>query len=413
MKISDYFRNIGAAITGRPQARLDGALERLILDIYGGQTTASGISVNSDTAMRLITVQNCVRVRAFTIGQLPRHIMKREGRNTQPATDFYLYEKLHDQPNSWMSDFDFWAMAEAYVSLRGQFIAYKSMYGDQLRELLPIPAGMINKISQNPDYSIDYEIRFPDGSVKHLNEQQVLHLRGLTLDGFTGVNPISYARETIGLGIASNKFLSQFFGKGMRPGVIFEHPEVLNAQAFANRKKTLKEKYEGLGAHWEMMLIDEGMKATFPEIKLVDAQFLEQMKMTEAQICGLFRVPLMLIQSGDKTPTYASAEQFMLSYSVYGVTPDCVNYEKAIRRDLLTPEERKRYYAKFNVNALLRGDFKTRMEGYQIAVNAEILNPNECRELEERNPYTGGDEYRTRTSTVKEPVRKAGEGDEE
>jgi len=139
------------------------------------------------------------------------------------------------------------------------------------------------------------------------------------------------------------------------------------------------------------------------------------MKMTEAQICGLMRVPLMLIQSGDKTPTYASAEQFMLAYSVYGVTPDCVNYEKSIRRDLITRDDRRRYFAKFNINALLRADFKTRMEGYQIGINSEVLNPNECRDLEDRNPYDGGDEYRTRTSTVKDPAKdpekKPAEGD--
>ena len=124
--------------------------------------------------------------------------------------------------------------------------------------------------------------------------------------------------------------------------------------------------------------------------------------MGEAQICGLFRVPLMLIQSGDKTPTYASAEQFFLNYSIVGVTPDCVNYEKVIWRDLLTIDERKKYYAKFSVDALLRGDFETRMKGYQTGINCEMLSPNDCREKEDMNPYEGGDEYRSRTSTIKE-----------
>jgi HK97 family phage portal protein len=160
-----------------------------------------------------------------------------------------------------------------------------------------------------------------------------------------------------------------------------------------------------------MMLIDEGMKATFPEIKLVDAQFLEQMKMTEAQICGLFRVPPMLIQAQSNTPTYASAEQFMLAYSIYGVTPDCVNYEKTIRRDLLTPEQRNKYYAKFQVAALLRGSMSERAQFYREMINAEVLNPNECRDLEDRNPYEGGNEYRTRTSTVKEPAKQVAGGD--
>jgi len=117
----------------------------------------------------------------------------------------------------------------------------------------------------------------------------------------------------------------------------------------------------------------------------------------------------MLIQSGDKAPTYASAEQFFLNFSITGITPDCVNYEKTIRRDLLTPEERKKYYAKFNIDGLLRGDFKTRMEGFQIGVNAEILSPNEAREKIDMNPYEGGDEFRTRTSSVKQDKQEVKE----
>lgn len=408
MNITDYLKNIGSALVGKPQAAPSGALEQLILDVYGGGLTKSGVSVNSSNAMRLITVQNCVRMRSSTLQRVPCHVMVRDGNLRNKAESFYLYETLLHQPNFWMSAPDFWGMAEAHVSLRGNFVAYKAMYGDQVRELLPIPAGMLQRITQNPDYSLDYEIRFPSGDIKHLNHRQVLHLRGLTLDGFTGMNPIEYARELIGRGIASNQFLAQFFGKGMRPSVIFEHPEVLSAPAHANRKANLKEKYEGLGNAWEMMLIDEGMKATFPEIKLVDAQFLEQMKMTEAQICGMLRVPLMLVAAGDKAATFASSEQFMLFYQMFSI--DNANYESSIRRDLLTPEERKNHYIKFNVDALLRGDFKTRMEGYQIGINCEMYSPNDALEMEDKNGHVGGDEYRTRTSTVKQTDSKADQG---
>lgn len=406
MKIKDYFKSLGAAIAGRPQARLDGALERLILDVYGGGSTASGVSVNSSNAMRLITVQNCVRMRASTLQRCPCHVIDKEKKTK--AESFYLYKTLLHQPNFWMSAPDFWGMAEAYVSLRGNFVAYKAMYGDQVRELLPIPAGMLQKITQNPDYSLDYEVRFPNGDIKHLNHRQVLHLRGLTLDGFTGMNPIEYARELIGRGLASNQFLAQFFGKGMRPGVVFEHPQVLSAPAFANRKAALKEKYEGLGKHWEMMLIDEGMKATFPEIKLVDAQFIEQMKLGEAQICGLYRVPLMLVAAGDKAATFASSEQFMLFYMMLSI--DSPVYESAIRRDLLTEKEREQYFTKFEMRGLLRGAFKDQMDGLQTGINAEIYNPNEARDILDMPPYEGGNEYRTRTSTVKEPAKPADQG---
>ncbi len=414
----------------RPQARINEYTENLIKEIYGGHSTSSGISVNSDTAMRLITVQNCVRVRAFTIGHLPCHIMEKIGNLRNKAETFYLYDLLHDQPNSWMTSSEFWGMCEAHICLRGNFYVYKAqLEGRPIRELIPLKSGAVQEVIQNPDYSLTYKIAvndertiraaYDDGylsstgaQIKEFPQRKIMHIRGLTLNGIVGMNPIQYARETAGLGLAGEKFLARFFGKGMHPGVIFKHKLPLSSPAHANLKENLRKKYEGLGESWEMMLIDEDMSVEFPTIKLVDAQYLEEMKMNEAQICGLFRVPLMLVQSGDKTPTYASAEQFFLNFSITGIVPDCVNYEKAIRRDLLTDDEKKRYYAKFNIDGLLRGDFKSRMEALGIAIDKEIMNPNEVREIIDMNPYVGGDEYRTRTSTVKQPSQQGGNQDE-
>lgn len=387
-----------------PKAVLSGDIQRLLLEMYGGYETSSGVSVNSDSAMRLITVQNCVRVRVAAIAQLPCHIMKRDGKMREKAEDFYLYEKLHDQPNSWMTASEFWGMVEAHICLRGNFYAYKlqSPVTGEILELIPLTSDRVMEVMQNPDYSLTYKVSMKDGTVKEIPGSKMFHVRGLTLDGITGANPIQYARETMGLGLGGVKFFGRFLGKGLNPGAVIKHPASLNAPAHADLKQRLKEKYTGLGQSWELMLLDEGMEITFPTIKPVDAQFLELMKMTEAQICGLYRVPLMLVQSGDKAPTYASAEQFFINFTTIGVTPDLVNYEKAIRRDLLTPEERTTYYAKFTIDGLLRGDFKARMEGFSIAIDKEIMNPNEVRDLLDMNPYEGGDQYRTRTSTTRD-----------
>lgn len=405
MSIKTWFKNHFS-----PKARLSEYIQQKLLEIYGGGSTSSGVSVNSDTAMRLITVQNCVRVRAATIGQLPCHIMERSGRMRNKAEDFYLYELLHDQPNSWMTSAEFWAMVETFICMRGNFIAYKAQLpGRPIRALIPISWDRVTKCEQHEDHSITYEISFKDGKTRTYTQNQIMHIRGLlTLDGFTGVNPIEYSRETMGNGIAQVKHLGKFFGKGMRPGAVVKHPLNLSAPAHSNLKANLKEKMAGLGTHWDLVLLDEAMDIVFPEIKLVDQQYLELMKMNEAQICGLYRVPLMLIQSGDKTPTYASAEQFMINYLTIGVTPDVTNYEKVIRRDILTPEERKKYYAKFETKALLRSAFKDQMEGFRIGVNTEIYSPNEVREFMDMNPYEGGDEYRTRTSTVKDSKGEKG-----
>lgn len=387
----------------RPKA-MSSTLERLILDVYGSRSTHSGVSVSSDTAMQLITAHSCVKILSQSIAQLPLHFMKESGKNKEKATDHPYYRLLHDQPNSWMTAAEFWGMCVALISTHGNFFAYKAgLEGRPVRELIPLPPGIVQEVTQNKDYTLTYKLQLSDGSTKNYPQSKIMHIRGLVLNGYMGVNPIEdYARETIGLGLSAEQFLAKYYGKGMHPGAVIEHPLPLSAPAHANLRETLKEKYAGLGNAQDLMLIDEGMKISFPEIRLVDQQFLEAQKLNESQIAGLFRVPLFLLQAGDAPATYASAEQFMLAFVTHALTPIIVNIEQAIKRDLLSDEEKKTHYPKFNMTGLLRGDSETRASFYRELINCEVMSPNEARELEDLNPYEGGDEYRVRTSTVKE-----------
>lgn len=387
----------------RPFAMNSDELSRLILETFGGGQTSSGVSVSSETAMRQMTVYACVKVLSQSIAQLPCHFMQQNGVVKEKALNHPLYHILHDQPNSWMTAAEFWGMATAHIALRGNFYAFKVMSPrGELLELLPIAPGIITNVEQKADYSIIYTASLSDGSQKQYSNKQIMHLRGLVMNGYMGLNPIEYARESVGLGLASEKFLARYFGKGMHPGAIIEHPLPLSAASHANLKKVLKEKYAGLNESQDLMLIDEGMKISFPPIKLVDAQFLELGRFTQSQICGLFRVPLMLIQSDTNTTTFASAEQFILSFVTHALTPIVVNIEQAIKRDLLSDEEKKTYYPKFSMTGLLRGDSAARAAFYRELINAEVINPNEARDLEEMNPYPGGEVYRTRTSSMKQ-----------
>jgi len=89
--------------------------------------------------------------------------------------------------------------------------------------------------------------------------------------------------------------------------------------------------------------------------------------------------------------------------------PWIVSIEKAISRDLVPEAQKKTHYAKFVAQGLQRGSFKEQMDSFAIAIDKEILNPNECREMLDLNPYEGGDEYRTRTSTTNQDEDTGGE----
>jgi len=385
----------------RPKA-INIEMERILREHFGGNEASSGISVNSDSAMRLMTVNNCVKVLFNCISQMPCQLMEEVDDMKNKAKKHPLYKIIGKRPNRWMTAGQFWGLAIVHVSLRGNFYAFKTKVGNQVRELLPIDPSRISEVKQNPDWSLTYKVFTEGKGIEDKTQDEIFHIRGMSLDGFTGLNPIAYARESIGIGLASEKFLGNYFGKGMHPGAIVEAPGNLDPITHANMWEAYKKKYGGLSNSQDLMLLDNGMKIQFPSIKLVDQQFLEQMRFTESQICGMYGVPLILVQAGSTPATYASSSQFKQSFVDYTIAPIAVNFETTSDVELLTDNEQDRYYAKFNLNSLLRGNITERFTAYKDGINAEIYNPNECRSLEDMNPYPGGNEYRTRTSTTKE-----------
>ena len=389
-------------------------MERMVRTIFGGGTTSSGVSISNDSAMRQATVYSCINILSRTIGMLPCHVMERSGKNKEIAESFYLYRILHDMPNEWMTSQEFWSMAINHLTLRGNFYALKIRKrglrtNSEITELIPFAPDTVQRVEQLKDRSLKYTCQMPDGTMIDILGSDIMHLKGLTINGYMGVNPIQYIRESIGLAVATEEFGARYFGNGTHPSMIVEHPGFLSAQARANLDNSLSTQYSGLGKAHRLMLLEEGMKAHTISINPEDSQFLETRRYQKDEIVDIFfGLPLTVMNSGNNTPTFASAEQFSIGFIMYALMPWIVNIEKAVYRDLLTPKEREKYYAKFNVSGLQRGSFKEQMEGFATAITKEILNPNEVRQMLDLNAYDGGDVYAPRTSTVKESSNTSG-----
>ena len=401
----------------RPKAMNSHELQRMILSVFGGGSTASGVSVSNDTAMRQATVYSCVNALSKHIGTLPCNYMMVDGRNRVKATDEDLYYLLHDQPNEWMTAPEFWGMCVNHLSLRGNFFALKnrglSLTGP-VRELIPLAPGIVQEVKQDEKYNLTYTLKYPDGTTTDVPQSQIMHVRGMVINGYMGVNPIQYIRESIALGLASEEFGARYFGSGTHPGIIVEHPGKLSLEGKRNLEDSLTEAYSGLGESHRLMLLQEGMKYQRVVIDPKDSQFIELRKYQKAEIVDIFfSMPLTILSSEDKTPTFASAEQFGINYVVYSLMPLIVSIEKAILRDLVPDDKKKTHYAKFVAQGLQRGSFKEQMDSFSVAITKEIMCPNECRELLEMNPYPGGEVFAPRTSTVKEDKEPKPEEDNE
>lgn len=231
--------------------------------------------------------------------------------------------------------------------------------------------------------------------------EQIFHIPGLSFNGIKGISPIDQAREAIGLAIATEEFGAKFFANGARPGGVLEHPGVVKNPD--KLRESWNQVYQGTRNSHKVAVLEEGLKYHEIGIPPEQAQFLQTRKYQLNEICRIFRVPPHLVGDLERS-TFSNIEHQSIDFVTHTIRPWLVRWEQAIYKSLLNEQERRLYYAKFNVDGLLRGDFATRMQGYATGIQNGWLSINNVRELEDMNPIPdeiGGNQHFVNGNMVK------------
>lgn len=363
--------------------------------------TYTGKRVSSQRAMRLTAVFACIRVLAESIGMLPCSLYQTTDTGKKKATGERLHKLLSLQPNGYMTPQEFWELVILCLCLRGNFYAYKVKALGEVIELLPIDPGcVVPKL--NSKWEPVYQVTFPDGSTDVLSQDEIWHVRIMTLDGLVGLNPIAYAREAISLGLATEEHGARLFGNGaVTSGVLTTNGELSDA-AYARLKADFEEKHQGLGNAHRPMILEMGLDWKSMALNAEDSQFLETRKFQLEEICRLYRVPMHMVQNTDRA-TFSNIENLGIGFINYALVPYFTRIEQRINIGLVRKSKQGTLYAKFNAGALLRGDMKSRFDSYATGINWGMFSPNDCLELEDRNPRPGGDVYLTPMNMTTKP----------
>lgn len=377
--------------------------EKLARAMGAQYETHSGQTVTSTTAMQQLVVFNCVRVLAESVGMLPCKLFRQDGRNRQAATDHRLYPLLTGAPNGYMTAQELWELLVACLCLRGNFYAYKVRTLGNVTELLPINPSIVTP-KLNDDWTVEYTVNFKSG-VRTLTQNEIWHVRLFTLDGLNGLNPIAYARHSLGMGQAMEKHQAKLFTNGAVASGVLATDQPLTDAAFDRLKTQFQGEHMGVANAYKPMILEMGLDWKPISLNSKDAQFIESRKLTDAQVCGLFRVPPHLVANMEKM-TLNNIEHMGMSFVNYSLVPLLTRIEHRIQVGLLNEKDRPTHYAKFNAGALLRGDLKGRYESYGKGIQWGILSPNDCRDLEDLNPRDGGDIYLTPMNMTTNPEQE-------
>ncbi|MEG0632209.1 MAG: phage portal protein [Pseudomonas sp.] len=374
--------------------------EKLAQALGSGYETNSGQRVTTNSAMQQLVVFNCVRVLAESMGMLPCQLLKKTDRVRLPATGHRLYPLITMAPNSYMTAQEFWELLVACLCLRGNFYAYKVTALGNVGELLPLNPDIVTPKLKD-DWTVEYKVDFKSGT-KVLTQNEIWHVRLFTLDGLNGLNPIAYARQALGLGQAMDAHAAKLFTNGAVTSGVLRTEQQLSPEAFDRLKTEFQGEHMGVANAYKPMILEMGLDWKPISLSAQDTQFIESKKLTEAQICGLFRVPPHLVASMEKM-TLNNIEHMGMSFVNYSLVPIMTRIEHRIQVGLLSEKDRLTHYAKFNAGALMRGDLKGRYESYGKGIQWGILSPNDCRELEDENPREGGDIYLTPMNMTTNP----------
>jgi HK97 family phage portal protein len=360
--------------------------------------TASDVNITPANARECPEVDACVGLIEDTIATVPLDLYQRVSEDERSRVpDHPLHELLHDRPNEWQTSAEFRQMMEGW----------RSVYGNAYARIIPGPKGFPGALEPfHPDEGRPFKL--PTGGVavewtpltgpsRILMPNEVLHLKDkpFTRNLVAGQSRVVRHREVIGRAQATGQYLSRFFSNGAVPKTFLEQPD--GAKLTGEQMKDLRDQFEskhgGLVNMRRIGILNAGMKINQVGSDNSDAQVIESYSQAVGQIARVWGIPLHMIGDTEKVTSWGTGiEQQSIGFVVYSMRPKFVMWEQALNRTLMSADSARQFYFEFNVDGLLRGDFKTRMEGYGLLMQWGLMTVNEIRRQMNLAPVAGGDE---------------------
>jgi HK97 family phage portal protein len=349
---------------------------------YGTST-----AVSTDQAMRLSAVYACLRLLSEAVATLPLDTYRRQDgvRERFSRPDYLTFAPPQGNRIDYLSQL----MLSLLTDGNAFVLTPRDNLGVPVDLIVLDPAKV--EVVHHQNGAISYRV-----NEKRLRSGDLMHIKGMCLPGEDrGVSPIAYARETVGLGLAAQRFGSSFFDNGALPSAVIEAPGSMTQEAAERFAQTWHARHSGVGNTNRVGVLTGGAKLTKVSVQPSDAQFLETRAFQVPDVARIFGVPPHLIADASNSTSWGSglAEQ-NLAFAQFALRPWIDRIEEAHNR-LLSTHGLTDVFVKLNLDALLRASLKDRYEAAAIGIRSKFLLPNEVRSLEDLPPLDGGDDFPT------------------
>jgi HK97 family phage portal protein len=361
------------------------------LTIFGSFSNSSGKTITKRQALRLATVFTCISVRSDAVSMLPANVFRYKNKSSNEkflAWEHPAYKLLHTRPNPWQTATQFWKTVMIGMDVDGETFAEITRtagYPSRIDICLYDDVEVLEDSQGNPFYKV---------KGRPVEYSNMLHFKNYTAaDGKRGLSVIQEHQETFG----SKKAQIEYGNRNLNavPPVYATTPggASLRGEGQTSLKDKLIQWTQEFFSEGKIPILTNGMELKTIGLKAGDAAYLEQIDATEQDIFGIFKTPPTLAYLYKAGVTYSNQENQNLQFLIYTLTQILKNIEEEVNEKMFTTREQLNYFMKFNVNALLRTDLKSRLEWFTGMFKIGAYSRNEIREVEDMNEVPGGERY--------------------
>ena len=367
---------------------------------YAGGIDSAGQVVSQKTTLGLPAAWACVRLKSDVAGAMGMGVFEKKDGGRVDRNDYWLYDLVHEEPNRDQTAAEFWSGMYGCIDLWGNGYAEKEMLGTRTTALTPL-APSHTRCRRNRQNEREY-VFMDRGKEEILPADKVLHLRGMTLGGDSGLSAVEFGRRTIGGAIATNKAAQSTFNGGLQ---LSGFMETGSTKLSADQRADLIEIFDafrGEAMRNKIVPLEKDFKFAPLMMKPQEAQLLESRAWDIEEVCRWFGVPPILIGHAAKGQTMwgSGIEQILLGWQTLQLNPLLRRVEQSVKKQLIPAADRKRIYPEINREALMAADSAARAALYSAFGQNGVMTRGEMRSRENLPSMPGDDMLTVQSNLV-------------
>lgn len=346
----------------------------------------------NNTELSIATVYRCVKLLSESVANLPFMFMRlRDGIFVEDKNS-RLHYLLTVQPDSTKSAFDFWKQTIEHVLLEGNayIVPIYNAATMEIDRLVLCGRSTVSHDIYNDTYTV---VDAVNGVYGVYDEDEIIHIKGHSLDGKNGVSVLTYARTVLSIAkVGDSETLNRFKNGGNVRGIISNDRSTRGFGEYQD--KELEKTADNIDSRFKSgeRIVSLPGQVDFKQISLssTDMQFLESRKFTVREICRFFGVHPSFVFD-DTSNNYKSAEMANVAFLSNTLNPILRNIENEMLRKLVAPTLCCKRKFQFDRRGLYACDLASRIKYQAATIAAGLYTVNEWRVEENKPPIDGGD----------------------